>query len=78
MPYITINTEASNLVEFQALESGDHLAAFICGASFYQKLTENDNPVPPYKLFEAVADGPQASTVLLSLFNNQVLAGTSS
>jgi hypothetical protein len=78
MPYITINTEASNLVEFQALESGDHLAAFICGASFYQKLTENDNPVPPYKLFETVADGPQASTVLLSLFNNQVLAGTSS
>ncbi len=78
MPYITINTEASNLVEFQATETGDHLAAFICGASFFQKLTENDNPAPSYKLFETSVTGAPASTALLSLFNSQVLAGTSS
>ena len=71
MPYITINTDATNLIQFQSQESGEHYSAFLCGGSFYQKLTEGENPTPSYKLFTSAQE-------VISKFNNQVLAGTSS
>jgi len=71
MPQININENATNITIAAAEQASAHISAFMCGASFYNKLVEGDNPVPSYKIYNN-------SQELLSEFDSSVLAGTSS
>ena len=65
MPQINISENSSNIVNITTEQASTHISAFLCGASFYQKLTENDSPVPSYKTY----NNPQG---LISVFDNAV------
>jgi len=71
MPQININENSSNIANIVSERASTHISAFLCGASFYQKLVEDESPTPSYKIFNT----PQE---LISIFPASVLAGTCS
>jgi len=71
MPQINITENSPNLSGAVQSQSSSHVSVFMCGASFMAKLTEGDSPVPAFKQYNT----PQE---LISEFNTEVLAGTSS
>jgi hypothetical protein len=71
MPQINITENSPNLAGAVQSQVSTHVSVFMCGASFMQKLTEGDNPIPAFKQYNS----PQE---LISEFNAAVLAGTSS
>jgi hypothetical protein len=71
MPQINITENSPNLSGAVQSQGSSHVSVFMCGASFMQKLTEGDSPVPAYKQYNS----PQE---LIAEFDSAVLAGTSS
>ena len=71
MPQINITENSPNLSGAVQSQGSSHVSVFMCGASFMQKLTEGDSPVPAYKQYNS----PQE---LNAEFDSKVLAGTSS
>ena len=71
MPQININENATNITLAATEQASSHISAFLCGVSFYSKLVEGDDPVPPYKIYNNTQE-------LLAEFDSTVLAGLSS
>jgi hypothetical protein len=71
MPQINITENSPNLSGAVQSQGSSHVSVFMCGASFMQKLTEGDSPIPAYKQYNS----PQE---LIAEFDSAILAGTSS
>jgi len=71
MPQINITENSANLINTIASQASSHISVFFCGETFYNKLVQNENPVPVFKQYNT----PQE---LISEFDISVLAGTSS
>lgn len=71
MPGINIFENSTPILINTVTDSSNHLSAFLCGYSFYHKITQNDTQQLGYKVLNNQTD-------LLSKFNIAVLSGSSS
>lgn len=71
MPSINIYENSTPIIAGIEAEASSHLSAFLCGFSFYQKVTQADATQLGYKIF----NNPNE---LLSVFDISVLSGVSS
>jgi len=72
MPQINITENSPNLSGAVQSQGSSHVSVFMCGASFMQKLTEGDSPVPAYKQYNSPSCIWNSSSFCINTYDTYV------